>query len=110
MISDVEEDSSEEVFEDCEDFEVDKQSIEFRENNECDGHSKSISEDENRSAVRLNIGHLVGSMAIDNEEKDSLKQLLTSLSEEKEHIEDRIHSAKFLNPDIYKHRDRSCSF
>ena len=108
VISDVEEDSCEEVFEDCQDFE--DQSIELREKDYCDGHSQSSSEDDHRTTVKFNIGRLVGSMAIGNQKRHSLKELLTSLSEEKEHIEDRMKSGIFLKPNTCRYKERSCSF
>ena len=108
VISDVGEDCNEDVFEDCQDS--DDQSIELREKDYCDGYSKSSSEDDYRTTVKLNIGRLVGSMTIGNEKRHSLKELLTSLSEEKEHIEDRMKSGSFLKPNTCRYKERSCSF
>ena len=109
VISDIEENSSEEdIFEDCVDYE--NESIEFREKDGYDTQSKDSSETGVENTVKLNIGRLVSALSSDKEERHSLKELLSSLSKEKDHIDERITSGSFIDPNERTQKGRSSSF
>ena len=109
VISDIEENSSEEdIFEDCVDYE--NESIEFREKDGNDTQSKDSSETRVENTMKLNIGRLVSTLSSDKEERHSLKELLSSLSKEKDHIDERITSGSFVDPNERTHKGRSSSF
>ena len=81
-------------------------SVIFRDHDTCDGSLvKHISDVEDKP-----ITQLVSKFSMDTDEKESLKQLLSSLSIEKQEIDRRVVSGNYRKPNLSAKIERSCSF